>query len=639
MTADHGIVRFLTCGSVDDGKSTLIGHLLALTGNLYDDQLKTLEEESRRIGTTTDGQLDYSLLLDGLMAEREQGITIDVAYRYFSANNRKFIVADTPGHEQYTRNMATGASQCSAAIILIDATLGVLPQTRRHALICALMGIRNLLFVVNKMDRVAWQQTCYQAIHTQCNQMASELMQFQPQPLAHTIIPLSALSGDNLTTISPNMPWYTAGVTVLDWLTRLHTEIAEVAMPFRLPVQYVIKLSPGSDQWQPDGAEQFGSQQGGTWRAYAGTVYGDAITVGDQVTILPAGETATVSQLLAGTTSVEQAANGTAVALTLDGDYDIKRGDLLCHPSQRPEQSDLFKVRLVWMDQKPLHSGRSYLALGPWGTCTAEVLRIKNRIDLGGYQHLAANHLNCNDIGEVEIHLSRSIHFDTYTENRDTGSLVLVDRLTNATVACAMILHSLRRADNIHWQSGQVSTETRAALKQQRPCVIWFTGLSGSGKSTIANALEQKLCALGRHTMLLDGDNIRHGLNKDLGFTEPDRVENIRRLGEVAKLMTDAGLIVITAFISPYRAEREMVRQLMPAGEFIEVYVSTPLAVCEQRDVKGLYKKARLGQIPNFTGVNAPYEEPEQPALVVDTSTLTVEQAVDSILQIIQLNA
>jgi len=636
MAADHGMVRFLTCGSVDDGKSTLIGHLLALTGNLYADQLQTLEQESKRIGTTAEGLLDYSLLMDGLMAEREQGITIDVAYRYFSAVGRKFIVADTPGHEQYTRNMATGASQCTAALILVDVTQGVLPQTRRHALICGLLGIRHILFVINKMDRVDWQQNRFIAVQEQCAQIIRELEQFGLPPLDNAAAPVSALLGANLTSPASQMDWH-QGPTVLDWLLNLPPEISESAAPLRLPVQYVVKLAQDSDQWQAASAQFAKDKTSGTWRAYAGTIASGTIKKGDQILVLPSGVQANVEEILAGDTHVNQAGLGTAVAITLQGEFDIKRGDLICHPDQRPEQSDLFKVRLVWMDEKPLHAGRSYHCIGAWGSITAELLRIRDRIDLGSYQQLATSHLGCNDIGEAELHLAQSIPYDPYQQNRGTGSLILVDRITNTTAACGMILHALRRAENIHWQTQQVTSEVRAQLMGQHPCVIWLTGLSGSGKSTIANALEQKLAERGKHTMLLDGDNIRHGLNRDLGFTEADRVENIRRIGEVAKLMVDAGLIVISAFISPYRAEREMVRQLLPEGCFIEVYVSTPLEECERRDVKGLYKKARAGTIPNFTGINAPYEEPEDPTLALDSSTMTVEQAVQAILQKMQL--
>lgn len=628
----EGVVRFLTCGSVDDGKSTLIGHLLALTGNLYDDQIRILEDESRRIGVTGEGRLDYSLLMDGLMAEREQGITIDVAYRYFSAGGRKFIVADTPGHEQYTRNMATGASHCQAALILVDATSGVQPQTRRHAMLCSLMGIRRIFFAVNKMDMVGWRQSDFDQVAGQCRQIIDELEQFGTPLLEGCVVPVSALHGDNLTLLSPQMPWF-SGPTVLEWLAGLPDAVLDDTAPLRVPVQYVIKGAQGSDQWQSGAAATFAGDSAGTWRGYAGTVASGTVSEGDTVLILPSGHQTTVQRILVDATSVSTAQQGSAVVVTLNGEYDVKRGDLLCHPQQRPQQADLFKVRLVWMDEKPLHAGRSYLCIGPWGRTVAEVLRISNRIDLSSYHLLATNHLAVNDIGGVELHLSRSIPFDAYQENRDTGSLILIDRLTNSTVACGMILHSLRRAENVHWHTQHISRETRAAIKAQRPRVIWFTGLSGSGKSTIANALEQKLSEMGRHTMLLDGDNVRHGLNKDLGFTEADRVENIRRVGEVARLMTDAGLIVITAFISPYRAEREMVRALLPEGEFIEIYTSTSLEECERRDVKGLYKKARAGQIPNFTGIDAPYEVPDAQALKIDTAVVSVEEAVDMILK------
>ncbi len=633
MTGDGTVLKFLTCGSVDDGKSTLIGHLLFQTNNIPVDQLQTLESESARIGTA-DGALDYSLLLDGLMAEREQGITIDVAYRYFTAAGRKFIVADTPGHEQYTRNMATGASQCDAALILVDVQRGIVPQTRRHALICALMGIRRLFFVVNKMDRVAWDEAQFSLVYAQKQALVADLANFGLQLTEHTAIPVSALGGDNLTARSSNTPWY-SGPTLLEWLAAVRPESWRESAPLRLPVQYVIKASRGGTVWQHGVAAEVRDAVGGTFRAYAGTVVSGALRVGDELVSLPAGISTRVAEIWAGNKTVGSAVAGMAVAVHLAGEHDIVRGDLLVPANDRPEMSDQFKTRIIWMDEAPLFAGRHYEFHGLSGSMSVEVSRIRNRIEPETYRRLAAESLAMNDVAEVELHLSRSVPFDPYDENRETGAFVLVDRLTNATVACGMIIHALRRASNVHWQPEIVDRETRVAIKGHRPKVIWLTGLSGSGKSTIANALESRLNTMGRHTMLLDGDNIRHGLNKDLGFTEGDRVENIRRIGEVTKLMTDAGLIVITAFISPFKAERDLVRTLLPAGEFIEVFVSTPLTVCEQRDPKGLYKKARAGQIPNFTGINSPYEAPEKPELVIDTATGSLLESVDLILALL----
>lgn len=629
MAGNKGILRFLACGSVDDGKSTLIGHLIHLTGNLYDDQLRVLEQESNRIGTAG-GALDYSLLLDGLMAEREQGITIDVAYRYFATEQRTFIVADTPGHEQYTRNMATGASQCSAAVILVDACQGVLPQTKRHALICCLMGIRHLLFVVNKMDRINWQEKMFHVVEHQCADLVHGLKEFGLSLDNHMTVPVSALRGDNLTTMSPRTPWY-SGMTVLDWLHHQPAEHDRQDTSLRLPVQHVIKIARSGINWQQGVPERLKQNSTGTYRAYTGTVASGTVRCGDSVIILPSGLTTTVQDIWCGDQQLEQASSGMSIALALDGEHDIQRGDCIALTNDRPEVANLFKVQLVWMAEAPLFAGRQYLFRGVCGNATVEVTSIRDRVDLDSYQRLSADRLAKNDIGEVDLGLSRSVPFDPYRKNCETGSFVLVDRVTNGTVACGMILHSLRRAENIHWHTGDVGPAERAAIKGQRPCVVWLTGLSGSGKSTLASALERKLVEQGLHTMLLDGDNVRHGLNKDLGFTEADRIENIRRIGEVATLMTEAGLIVITAFISPYRAERDMVRTLLPKDQFYEIYLATSLEVCELRDPKGLYRKARSGEIPNFTGINAPYEEPERSELRLDTSSATIDECVDAI--------
>ncbi len=631
---ENGILRFLACGSVDDGKSTLIGHLVHLTGNLPDDQLRLLEVESARIGTA-DGSLDYSLLMDGLMAEREQGITIDVAYRYFDTPDRKFIVADTPGHEQYTRNMATGASRCSAAVILVDATLGVLPQTRRHTLICALMGVGNLLFAVNKMDRAGWAEAPFRQIEQECHCMAEDAALVAAVPLSFRALPVSALRGDNLSSPSTRMPWHDNS-TVLGWLQGLPDERTSEEIPFRMPVQYVLKGKPGGEGWRDDAGALTIPGGRTTWRSYAGTVSSGILRKGDRVVVLPSAVETRVEMLLRGDREAEEATEGMAVSVVLAGEQDISRGDCIAHPDDRPEQAALFRARLVWMGTATLFAGRRYLFRSVFGTTEAEITRIRGRIGLETFQQLSADSLALNDIGEVEISLSRPLPFDPYHRNRDTGSFILIDRTENSTVACGMIRYPMRRGSNIHRQREDVSREQRAALKGQRPCVVWLTGLSGSGKSTVANALEARLNGMGHHTMLLDGDNVRHGLNHDLGFTEADRVENIRRIGEVAKLMVDAGLIVITAFISPFQADRDTVRALLLPGEFLEVHLSTPLEVCEQRDPKGLYAKARLGEIPNFTGINSPYEEPEAPELRLDTAKLSAEACAGAVLALLE---
>jgi len=635
MSATNGILRFLACGSVDDGKSTLIGHLIHLTGNLPDDQLRTLEEESARIGTTGSA-MDYSLLLDGLMAEREQGITIDVAYRYFETARRKFIVADTPGHESYTRNMATGASNCTAALILVDASQGVLSQTRRHLLICSLMGIRHLLFAVNKMDRIEWDEAAFRNIEQACLRMAEEAGRLAGGHCTVQAVPVSALHGDNLAALSSRMAWY-RGATVLEWLETVLPVEAAADTPFRLPVHYVLKGRKGGDAWQhDDGGGLAGLDGRTTWRSYAGSVASGRVSAGDRVMILPSGVETTVERLLIGNKEGVSAEAGMAVSLVLAGEHDVVRGDCLVHPADRPGQAGLFKVRLVWMDRQTLFAGRSYLFRSVFGIVEARITRIRHRVGLDSYQLLAADRLEQNDIGEIELSLARRLLFDPYNENRETGSFILIDRISNATVACGMIRHPLRRGNNIHWHHEELTREHRAGLKGQRPCVIWLTGLSGSGKSTLANCLEEMLYDMGHHTMLLDGDNIRHGLNRDLGFTEAGRIENIRRIGEVAKLMTDAGLIVITAFISPFRSERDMARELLPDGEFMEVHLSTSLEVCEARDPKGLYRKARNGEIPNFTGINSPYEVPQQPELRLDTASRPVKECAADIMNLLR---
>lgn len=626
-----GIFRFLACGSVDDGKSTLIGHLIHLTGNLPEDQLQLLHQESGRIGTAG-GELDFSLLMDGLLAEREQGITIDVAYRYFATAERKFIVADTPGHERYTRNMATGASQCSGALILLDVRQGVLRQTRRHALICALLGIRNLLFVVNKMDTVQWGEAEYRRLENDCAGIMSDMVNFGLPPISHDVVPVSALQGENLVTRPDGLQWYT-GKTVLEWLHDVREITPASDLPMRLPVQYVVKIARSGDMWQNGVCADLKQSGSGTYRTYAGTLASGKMRVGDEIIVLPSGVRTRVTSLTVAGKEAEEALAPSAVAFTVDGEHDIVRGDCVALSHDRPEISSVFKTQLVWMDEHPLYAGRHYIFRSACGTIPAEVSRIKNRIDLGSYQRCATDRLETNDIGEIEVALTRSIPADSYHHNKVTGGFVLIDPITHATVACGMIIHPLRRATNVHWQREEIGKVERALLKKQKPCVIWLTGLSGSGKSTIANALECRLNGVGRHTMMLDGDNVRHGLCKDLGFTEADRVENIRRVGEVAKLMTDAGLIVITAFISPYRSERDMVRGLLNEHEFIEIHVCTSLEICEQRDPKGLYKKARAGEIPNFTGINAPYEAPERAEICIDTANLSSDESVDMIFQ------
>ncbi|MDA8428128.1 MAG: adenylyl-sulfate kinase [Geobacteraceae bacterium] len=630
MKNGNGILRFLACGSVDDGKSTLIGHLLHLTGNLYDDHLRALEQESAQNGDNG-GIMDYSLLLDGLTSEREQGITIDVAYRYFSTHRRHFIVADTPGHERYTRNMATGASRCDAALILVDAQLGVVPQTRRHALICALMGIRSLLFVVNKMDLVAWEERVFRGVEAQCGSLARDMERFGLLPADLTVVPASALLGDNLVSLSPGMPWY-SGTTVMDWLNNISLWPGRAKAPPRFPVQYVIKVARPDGAWQ-EGVDEGMRQGTGIFRAYAGTVTAGSISQGEEVTVLPSGLRTRIENIWCGELPMTEARAGMSVLLSLEGEHDIVRGDMIIPGSDRVEVAHLFKVRLVWMDEQALFAGRRYRFRNLAGTATAEITRLRGKIDLSGYQRLEADQLSLNDIGEAELLLSRPIPFDPYHENRETGGFILSDLLSNATVACGMILHAMRRADTVRLQCAEVVPRERADLMGQRPCVLWFTGLSGAGKSAIANCLERKLHKLGRHTMLLDGDNIRQGLNKDLGFTEAGRIENIRRIGEVARLMTEAGLIVLTAFISPFRSERDLARDLIPAGSFIEIHVDTPLEECERRDPKQLYQMARRGEIPNFTGINSPYEAPEKPEIRIDTLAQPCEESADLVIR------
>ncbi|WP_442681251.1 sulfate adenylyltransferase subunit CysN [Sphingomonas sp. ASY06-1R] len=602
------LLRFITCGSVDDGKSTLIGRLLYDSKMIFEDQLAALEADSRRVGTQ--GQnIDFALLVDGLAAEREQGITIDVAYRFFATDRRKFIVADTPGHEQYTRNMVTGASTADLAVILIDARKGVLTQTRRHSYLCHLIGIRNIVLAVNKMDLIDYDQAKYEAIVANYRAFADSIgiSVFQPMPI-------SGFAGDNVTTRSDNLSWYD-GPTLLEQLETVPLDNdADRAKPFRLPVQWVNR--PNLD-----------------FRGFAGLVAGGTVRPGDTVRILPSGKTSSVTRIVTFDGDLAEAVAGQSVTLTLADEVDCSRGDVIAAAGDPPEAADQFEASIVWMADEAMLPGRSYwLKLGTQ-TVTANVQPPKYQININTLEHLAAKTLELNAIGVANLSTDRPIVFEAYEKSHDLGGFILIDKFTNATVAAGMIHFSLRRAQNIHWQATDVTRERRAALMRQKPAVLWFTGLSGAGKSTIANLVEKKLARMNRHTFLLDGDNVRHGLNRDLGFTDADRVENIRRVGEVARLMTDAGLIVITAFISPFRAEREMVRQMLPAGEFVEIFIDTPLVEAERRDVKGLYAKARAGALKNFTGIDSPYEAPDDAELRIDTISLSPEQAADQIVE------
>jgi bifunctional enzyme CysN/CysC len=596
------LLRFITCGSVDDGKSTLIGRLLYDSRMIFEDQLAALESDSAKHGTQGQ-EIDFALLVDGLAAEREQGITIDVAYRFFTTEKRKFIVADTPGHEQYTRNMVTGASTADLAVILIDARKGVLQQTRRHSYLVHLLGIRHVVLAVNKMDLVGYDQGTFDAIVADYGAFASSIgiKQF-------TAIPISGFKGDNITALSANTPWY-GGPALIEHLESVEVDAAAAqGAPFRMPVQWVNR--PNLD-----------------FRGFAGQIASGTIRPGDAVRIVPSGKTSTVKTISTFDGDLDEAVAGQSVTLTLADEVDCSRGDLIAAAGDPPQASDQFCATFVWMDEEALKPGRGYwLKLGTQ-TVTATVQPPKYEIDVNSLEHLAAKTLGLNAIGVAEFATDRPIAFEPYETNRQLGGFILIDKFTNATVAAGMIAFNLRRADNVHWQPTAITRDDHAGMKNQRPRVLWFTGLSGSGKSTIANEVEKQLFLMNRHTFLLDGDNVRHGLNRDLGFTEADRIENIRRVGEVAKLMADAGLIVLTAFISPFRAEREMVRAMLAQGEFIEIFVDTPLGVAEARDVKGLYKKARSGQLKNFTGIDSPYEPPEHPEIRVNTVDMTPEEA------------
>ena len=602
------LLRFITCGSVDDGKSTLIGRLLFDTKAIFEDQLAALEADSRRIGTQGEN-LDYALLLDGLAAEREQGITIDVAYRFFATERRKFIVADTPGHEQYTRNMITGASTADLAVILVDARKGVLTQTRRHSYLAHLIGIEHIVLAVNKMDLVGFDRSRFEAIVAEYGAFAESIGigAFEP-------IPMSALAGDNIAARSERMPWY-RGSALIEYLETVDVNAAKDRLaPFRMPVQWVNR--PNLD-----------------FRGFAGLIAGGEVNAGDAVRVMPSGKTSHVSRIVTFGGDLPRAVAGQSVTLCFADEIDCSRGDVIVAADAPAQLADQFESTLVWMADEPLLPGRPYwLKLGTQ-TVTATIQAPKYQINVNTLEHLAAKTLELNAIGVVNLSTDRPVVFEPYAASRDLGGFIIIDKLSNATVAAGLIHFSLRRSQNIHWQALDISRESRARLKNQKPAVLWFTGLSGAGKSTIANLVEKKLHRMNRHTFLLDGDNVRHGLNKDLGFTNADRVENIRRVGEVARLMTDAGLIVIAAFISPFRAERQMVRDMIAAGEFIEVFVDTPLMEAERRDVKGLYKKARAGTLANFTGIDSPYEPPVSPEIHIDTTQVTPLRAADLIVE------
>ncbi|MGE0597527.1 MAG: sulfate adenylyltransferase subunit CysN [Hyphomonadaceae bacterium] len=595
MSAAASLLRFITCGSVDDGKSTLIGRLLYDSKLIFDDQLASLEADSKVAGTQG-GAIDFALLVDGLAAEREQGITIDVAYRYFATPKRSFIVADTPGHEHYTRNMATGCSTADLAVILVDARKGVLTQTRRHSYIAALMGVRHAVLAVNKMDLVDWSQEVFEAIVAEHSGFADQIGLENVQAIA-----MSALNGDNVVRSSAAAPWH-RGPSLLEHLESVTIDAERrAAGPLRMPVQWVNR--PNAD-----------------FRGFSGLIVGGMVKPGDAVRVSPSGRSSTVARIVTKGGDLSQAAAGQAVTLTFGDEIDCSRGDVIGAAADPPEAADQFETTIIWMNDEPLLPGRAYwLKLGA-KTVSAQITEIKHKINVNTLERLAAKTLELNDIAVCNVSADQPIAFDAYADNQDMGGFILIDRVSNATAGAGLIRFALRRAQNVHWQAFDVTRKARAEIKGQRPAVLWFTGLSGAGKSTIANLVEKRLHALGRHTVLLDGDNVRHGLNRDLGFTDADRVENIRRVAEVARLMTDAGLIVLVSFISPFRAEREMARALMADGEFFEVFVDVSLEEAERRDVKGLYRKARAGQLRNFTGIDSPYERPENPEIHIDAS-------------------
>ncbi|WP_417837337.1 sulfate adenylyltransferase subunit CysN [Thalassospira tepidiphila] len=603
---EKSLLRFITCGSVDDGKSTLIGRLLWDSKLIFEDQLAALESDSRKVGTQG-GEIDFALLLDGLQAEREQGITIDVAYRFFSTDKRKFIVADTPGHEQYTRNMATGASTADVAVILIDARKGILTQTRRHSFITSLLGIKHVVLAVNKMDLIDYDKSKF-------DQIVAEYLKFAEQLnySSITAIPLSALRGDNMIEPSANTPWY-SGPTLLAHLEDVQVEQDAIEKPFRLPVQWVNR--PNLD-----------------FRGFSGTISSGRVKPGDEVVVTASGQTSKVKDIVTFDGNLDVAIAGQAITLTLEDEIDISRGDILAHADAKPDFADQFEARIIWMHEDHLLPGRPYLIKMGAQVANAQISDLKYKVNVNTLEHVAGKTLELNEVGIANISADKALAFDPYDQNRHSGRFIIIDRFTNATVGAGMVNHSLRRATNIKWQEMDINKGARAYQKGQKSVILWFTGLSGAGKSTVANLVEKKLHALGKHTYTLDGDNVRHGLNKDLGFTDADRVENIRRVGETAKLFVDAGVITLVSFISPFKSERQLARSLVEKDEFIEVFIDTPLEVCEQRDVKGLYKKARAGEIANFTGIDSPYERPENAEITVNTSDQTAEEAAEAIV-------
>jgi len=602
-----GLLRFITCGSVDDGKSTLIGRLLYESKMLFEDQLAQLEADSKKMGTQGD-DLDFALLVDGLAAEREQGITIDVAYRFFATDRRKFIVADTPGHEQYTRNMVTGASTADLAILLVDARRGVQTQTRRHSFLVSTLGIRRVVLAVNKLDMVDYSREVYARIEQEYRAFAQQI-----GLTGITCIPMSALRGDNITSPSPNTPWYD-GPTLMAHLESVPIDSTPAqGEPFRLPVQWVNR--PDLD-----------------FRGFAGSISAGVVCKGDRVRALPSGRESRVASIICADGECRHAVRGQAVTLTLEDEIDVSRGDVLACAEDPPAVADQFEATVVWMHEEAMLPGRPYLLKLGTRTVGATMAQPKYKVNVNTLERLAARTLELNEIGVCNLHLDQPVAFDPYARNRDLGGFIVIDRLTNNTVGAGMLHFALRRARNVHWQAIDVDRRAHAALKHQTPRIVWFTGLSGAGKSTIANLVEKRLHALGHHTYLLDGDNVRHGLNKDLGFSDADRVENIRRVAEVARLMLDAGLVVLVSFISPFRSERDMARALAAEGEFVEVFIDTPLDVAEQRDPKGLYRKARRGELRNFTGIDSPYEPPERPEIRIDTTADTAAEAAERIV-------
>jgi bifunctional enzyme CysN/CysC len=605
------LLRFIACGSVDDGKSTLIGRLLYESQMLMEDQLEALASDSRRLGTQG-ADLDFALLVDGLSAEREQGITIDVAYRFFATKQRKYIVADTPGHEQYTRNMVTGASTAELAIILIDARKGVLTQTRRHSYLVSLLGIRRIVLAINKMDLVDYSAQVFAEIERDYREFAARI------GLTDIVaIPVSALRGDNIVKPGPSMPWY-RGAALLQHLETVPVQDNAGVQPFRMPVQWVCR--PNQD-----------------FRGFAGLIVGGSVRPGDTLRVLPSGSTSRVARIVTADGDLPLAVAGQSVTLTFQDEVDISRGDLLAAAASAAGVSDKFEANIVWMSEEPMLPGRPYLLKCGTRTVSAAVAQLKYKVNVNTLEELAARQLELNEIGLANLNLDQPLAFDPYSRNRDTGGFIIIDRINNNTVGAGMLQAALRPAQDVHWQALDVSRANRSVQKNQQACVLWFTGLSGAGKSTIANLVEKRLFGMGRHTYLLDGDNIRHGLNRDLGFTDADRVENIRRVGEVARLMTDAGLIVLVSFISPFRSERRLARSLLGPGEFFEVYVDTPLEVAEARDPKGLYRKARAGEIRNFTGIDSPYEPPENPEIRIDTARVSAEQAAEQVIEQLRL--